>query len=236
MFQQFLRTTLGALAVLSFVHMRLGGQEVVTGGPRPEMRALLDAFAKGLNGAPESWEAMAKERFSPAFLKERSSDERKALFDKIRAQFGTVTFERVTREDTDAPLQVHVKGSTGAVGTVELTIEESATPRIAKIVIYEPLPNGKLRLIGADFLILADAWNSKHPEGPPQLMGQLLRTLAAFQTQRANPLVKGRPLGIEQPRGGRHVPVSLIEGLPDPFPLRIVAHFLQSGCRTGRLR
>jgi hypothetical protein len=43
-----------------------------------------------------------------------------------------------------------------------------------EIVIYEPLPNGKLRLIGADYLVLADAWNSKHPEGPPQIMGQLL--------------------------------------------------------------
>jgi CubicO group peptidase (beta-lactamase class C family) len=133
MFQRFLRTTLAALVMLSFVHIRLGGQEAVTSGPRPEVRALLDAFAKGLNGTPESWEAMANERFSPAFLKERSAAERKALFDKIRGQFGTVTFERLTREGMDAPLQVHVKGSTGAVGTIELTIEEAATPRIAKI-------------------------------------------------------------------------------------------------------
>jgi hypothetical protein len=28
-----------------------------------------------------------------------------------------------------------------------------------EIVIYEPLPNGRLRLIGADYLVLADAWN-----------------------------------------------------------------------------
>src|SRR5919112_4806993 len=27
-----------------------------------------------------------------------------------------------------------------------------------EIVIYEPQPNGRLRLIGADFLVLADAW------------------------------------------------------------------------------
>ena len=42
-----------------------------------------------------------------------------------------------------------------------------------EIVIYEPTPSGRLRLIGADYLVLADAWNAKHPEGPPQLMGQL---------------------------------------------------------------
>lgn len=41
-----------------------------------------------------------------------------------------------------------------------------------EIVIYEPLPNGRLRLIGADYLVLADQWNAKHTS-PPELMGQL---------------------------------------------------------------
>jgi hypothetical protein len=41
-----------------------------------------------------------------------------------------------------------------------------------QIVIYEPQPNGRLKLIGADYLVLADAWNATHTE-PPQLMGQL---------------------------------------------------------------
>ena len=26
-------------------------------------------------------------------------------------------------------------------------------------MLYEPLPNGKLRLTGADYLVFADAWN-----------------------------------------------------------------------------
>ena len=47
-----------------------------------------------------------------------------------------------------------------------------------EIVIYEPLPNGRLRLIGADYLVLADAWHARHPE-PPQLMGQLLHLFEA---------------------------------------------------------
>ena len=42
-----------------------------------------------------------------------------------------------------------------------------------QIVIYEPTANGGLKLIGADYLVLADIWNAQHPEGPPQLMGQL---------------------------------------------------------------
>jgi len=43
-----------------------------------------------------------------------------------------------------------------------------------QIVIYEPQANGHLRLIGADFLVLADQWDKDHPgQGAPQLMGQL---------------------------------------------------------------
>ena len=41
-----------------------------------------------------------------------------------------------------------------------------------QIVIYEPLPGGGLKLIGADYLLIADAWNKTHT-GPPELMGQL---------------------------------------------------------------
>ena len=43
-----------------------------------------------------------------------------------------------------------------------------------QIVIYEPQPDGHLRLIGADFLVLAEQWDKDHPgQGAPQLMGQL---------------------------------------------------------------
>jgi hypothetical protein len=46
-------------------------------------------------------------------------------------------------------------------------------PRRPEIVIYEPLPNGGRRLIGADFLVLSDAWHATNA-GTPELMGQLL--------------------------------------------------------------
>lgn len=43
-----------------------------------------------------------------------------------------------------------------------------------QIVIYEPLPDGRLQLVGADFLVFADQWDKNHPkQGAPQLMGQL---------------------------------------------------------------
>jgi hypothetical protein len=44
-----------------------------------------------------------------------------------------------------------------------------------EILLYEPLPNGELRLTGADFLVDAAEWDSnpKHKGAPPELMGQL---------------------------------------------------------------
>lgn len=43
-----------------------------------------------------------------------------------------------------------------------------------EILLYEPLSNGKLRLTGADYLVLKADWDAK-PEHktPPELMGQL---------------------------------------------------------------
>ena len=46
-------------------------------------------------------------------------------------------------------------------------------PTRPQIVLYEPTADGSLRLTGADFVVFADAWNAKHPNDPPQLMGQL---------------------------------------------------------------
>src|SRR5262250_2508978 len=45
-------------------------------------------------------------------------------------------------------------------------------PTHPQIVIYEPTPDGKLKLIGADFLVIASVWDAKN-QGPPELMGQL---------------------------------------------------------------
>jgi hypothetical protein len=66
----------------------------------------------------------------------------------------------------------------GAMGLhyVNMALVGSGVVDAAKpqIVIYEPQPDGHLRLIGADFLVLADQWDKEHPgEGGPQLMGQL---------------------------------------------------------------
>jgi hypothetical protein len=47
-----------------------------------------------------------------------------------------------------------------------------------EIVIYEPQVNGSLKLIGADYLVLADQWNATH-SSTPELMGQLFHLFEA---------------------------------------------------------
>jgi len=63
----------------------------------------------------------------------------------------------------------------GAMGLhyVNSALVNSGTldPANPQIIIYEPTPDGGKKLIGADFLVIADTWNATHT-GPPQLMGQ----------------------------------------------------------------
>ena len=53
-----------------------------------------------------------------------------------------------------------------------LVMDGMLDPTRPEIVLYEPLPDGRLQLTGADYLVFADSWNATHSE-PPQLMGQL---------------------------------------------------------------
>jgi protein-S-isoprenylcysteine O-methyltransferase Ste14 len=46
-------------------------------------------------------------------------------------------------------------------------------PTHPEIVLYEPTASGRLRITGADFLVMAEDWDKKHPGDPPQLFGQL---------------------------------------------------------------
>jgi hypothetical protein len=68
-------------------------------------------------------------------------------------------------------------GEFGAMGlhyvNFPLVADGVLDARKPEIVIYEPLPNGRLRLVGADYLVLASDWHANNP-APPELMGQLL--------------------------------------------------------------
>jgi len=90
---------------------------------------------------------------------ERFKDVSVALAAGYALQFGCVT-----GEDSGAMGLHYVNGDLVNSGVLD--------PTRPQIVIYEPLPGGGLRLIGADLLVIADTWNATHSE-PPQLMGQL---------------------------------------------------------------
>jgi len=70
----------------------------------------------------------------------------------------------------------------GAMGlhyvNMELVGDGILDPERPEIVIYEPLPNGRLKLIGADFLVTAEAWHAAN-EATPELGGQLFHLFEA---------------------------------------------------------
>jgi hypothetical protein len=79
-------------------------------------------------------------------------------------------FGCVSGPDTGAMGLHYINGALVSKGEID-----AAHPQI---VIYEPAANGGLRLIGADFLVFADAWHAKH-SAPPELMGQLFHLFEA---------------------------------------------------------
>jgi len=96
---------------------------------------------------------------------ERYKDVTVAQKDGYALQFGCVT-----GSDSGAMGLHYVNGN-----LVNSAVLDAAHPQI---VIYEPNPDGTLKLIGADFLLIADVWNATH-SSPPQLMGQLFHLFDA---------------------------------------------------------
>ena len=90
---------------------------------------------------------------------ERFKDVSVAEKEGYQLQFGCVS-----GPDAGAMGLHYVNGDIVASGVLD--------PTRPQIVIYEPTPDGKLKLIGADFLLFAAAWDAKN-QGPPELMGQL---------------------------------------------------------------
>ncbi|HMJ82238.1 MAG TPA: hypothetical protein VK504_03685 [Vicinamibacterales bacterium] len=57
-------------------------------------------------------------------------------------------------------------------GNGALIMDGVIDAKTPELLIYEQR-GGKLRFVGVEFLVLADAWNASHPDGtPPVLMGQ----------------------------------------------------------------
>ncbi len=73
---------------------------------------------------------------------------------------------------------------TGAMG-VHYVLSSRITsgvlqPDQPEALIYEPLANGALRLVGVEFIVLASVWQAQNPSGnPPALAGDLMNYIEA---------------------------------------------------------
>ncbi len=116
--------------------------------------------------ASQPHEATAQEKNqASAFVRiVRESTERFRDVGVAQAEGYALQFGCVSGSDAGAMGMHFVNGSLVATGELDVTRPQ--------IVIYEPASNGRLRLIGADYLVLAGPWNATHAS-PPQLMGQL---------------------------------------------------------------
>jgi len=109
----------------------------------PDQKGKTGAFVKVVRDATERFRDVAAAEAEGYFL-----------------QFGCVS-----GSDSGAMGLHFVKGS--------LVGDDVLDPTRPEILIYEPTPNGRLRLIGADFLVFAETWHKTHVE-TPELGGQLL--------------------------------------------------------------
>jgi hypothetical protein len=90
----------------------------------------------------------------------RFQDVKAAEYEGYRLEFGCVS-----GPDSGAMGLHYVNDTLVGNGIVD--------PTRPQIVLYEAQPNGTLKLTGADYLVLAEAWDAKHGGAPPQLMGQI---------------------------------------------------------------
>ena len=131
----------GLLASILVFGSLAHGQQVLRGGPPPEIRNHIDSFVKALNSTePEAWEKMAQEHFTATQLSRQTVEQRKQAYENIRRDFGTITLGGV--EGPDQPLRLHINGSTGASGVIDLTLENDPPFKIEKIGVRIGGPSG----------------------------------------------------------------------------------------------
>jgi len=140
---------LAALVLMNFCPSQALAEDEHSHAPKTAQHALTSGQEENANALIATVRA-ATERFKNVLVAEAEG---------YALQFGCVS-----GPDAGAMGLHYVNGK-----IVESGVLDATRPQI---VIYEATPGGGLQLLGADFLVLADAWNAKH-SGPPELMGQL---------------------------------------------------------------
>jgi len=111
----------------------------------------------------------------------QQDDQRKALSPLVRiVRDATRKYQDVSVAEADGYTLMFgcVSGPDwGAMGlhyvNLPLVLDGVLDPTRPEIVIYEPLPSGRLRLVGADYLVFKDGWHETNVD-TPRLMGQLM--------------------------------------------------------------
>jgi CubicO group peptidase (beta-lactamase class C family) len=117
-------TTLGLLAWVGIV-----SAQVPPATPDPEVRRRTDAFFEALaSGQSATFETMAREHCTPAFLVRRTPADRAQMLARLRDDFGAMRLDAVSR--TDDGVELAIVGSTGMHGRLRLVLEPKAPGRI----------------------------------------------------------------------------------------------------------
>ena len=107
------------------------------------------------------------------------------LVEKVRRATARFKDINVATSEGWAPGTPCVSGpNSGAMG-VHFVLGERLKDAVVnadepEALIYEPLPDGAVRLVGVEFILLAPNWEEAHPEGgAPQLDGHLMNYVGA---------------------------------------------------------
>ena len=141
-----------------------------------QLLALAGAFALALGGPPIAAQHSVPQAHHPA-----GAETKTASSDFIRTvRAATERFKDVAVAEAEGYALMFgcVSGPDwGAMGlhyvNLALVGDGQLDPAKPEIVIYEPLPNGRVRLVGADFLVFAADWH-RTSQATPELGGQLL--------------------------------------------------------------
>ena len=90
---------------------------------------------------------------------------RSPLVQKVRAATRRYKDIAVAIEEGWVPATPCVSGSNSGAMGVHYVLPER---------IYEPLPGGRARLVGVEFIVIAADWNTQNPDKQPTLEGHLL--------------------------------------------------------------
>lgn len=137
------RYSVVAFALVNVCFLRAVAQEVHSHGTTSQNETQQSALIKSVREATE-----------------RFKDVRVAENEGYRLEFGCVS-----GDDFGAMGLHYVNDKLVGEGIVDV-----AHPQI---VLYEARPDGSVKLTGADFLVIASAWDEKHPGTTPFLMGQI---------------------------------------------------------------